>query len=214
MPPADLVPARQAGVRHGLTACLALLLAALCGPGSAQSLGDVAAQEQARRARQRRPPAKTYTDAELEATRAPAPAPTADAKAKAKAPAAAASAAAVRPASSSEESAGDDPGLTPGAQEEQGWRDRAEQLREARRVADEQAQALDEQIKALMLDADPNAPDLLDPQRLQKREQQRQELMRQLEAARAAAVQAQRDFKDLEDEARRSRVPQAWLEPR
>jgi hypothetical protein len=177
---------------------------------AAQSLGEVAAREQARRAQQRRPPTKTYTDAELEATRAPSPPPAADAKAKS----AAQPLPAGRPASSSEEAGGDDPGLTPGTEQEQGWRDRAEQLREARRVAEEQARSLDERIKTLMLDSDPNPPDLMDPQRLQKREQERQELTRQLEGVRAAAAQAERDFKDLEEEARRSRVPHTWLEPR
>ncbi len=191
-------------------ACGALAVVLVTGLG-AQSLGELAAREQARRAQQRRPPAKTYTDAELEATRLPAPA-----KADATKPKDAAQtnpSAATRPMKSSEES-GDDAGLTPGAEQEQGWRDRANQLREARRTAEDQARSLDERIKALMLDSDPNPPDLMDPQRLQKRQQERQELSRQLELVRAAAAQAQRDLTDLEDEARRSRVPPAWLEPR
>jgi hypothetical protein len=101
-----------------------------------------------------------------------------------------------------------------GTSDEQGWRARADEQREVIKTAQNEIQRLEGELRDLELDRDPNPPDLLDPQRLQKREARKVEARAQLETARAQLETARQAFEDLEREARLAGVPPAWLEER
>ncbi len=87
-----------------------------------------------------------------------------------------------------------------------GWAQRAAALRERIGAAEAKVPALERQIEELRLDNNPNAPDLLDPNRLQKRAAAIEDLRRQVEAARAEAEQLRREYAELEEAARRAGV--------
>ena len=59
----------------------------------------------------------------------------------------------------------------------------------------------------------PNPSDLFDPNRLQKREAERQKLIPQLEKAKTDLASARQAQADLEQEARLKHVPPGWLQP-
>jgi hypothetical protein len=98
--------------------------------------------------------------------------------------------------------------------DEQSWRARAKEQREGIKSAENEIKRLEDQLRDLELDRDPNPQDLLDPQRLQKREALKAETRTQLEATRAQLEAARQAFEALEREARLAGVPPAWLEER
>jgi hypothetical protein len=87
------------------------------------------------------------------------------------------------------------------------WRQRAQDARAAVQAAEMAVREADEEAKALaqriLL-----STDTYEIMELRSQQQQRTE---QLEAARAAVTAAQKALVDLEDEARRARVPPGWL---
>lgn len=91
-------------------------------------------------------------------------------------------------------------------QDRGGWVQRAAGLREKIAAAEAKVPALERQIEELRLDNNPNAPDLLDPNRLQKRAAAIEDLRRQVETARAEAEQLRREYAELEEAARRAGV--------
>ena len=98
--------------------------------------------------------------------------------------------------------------------DEQSWRTKASEQRELIKNAEHEIRRLEDQLRDLELDRDPNPPDLLDPQRLQKREALKAETRTQLETTRAQLETARQAFENLEREARLAGVPPAWLEER
>jgi hypothetical protein len=177
---------------------IALLVAAVAAPAYAQSLGEAAAREKERRARQREKsgPAKTYTDEDLEKG--------ADAKDKKKA----SESGGESSSSSAKEtsSGGSDEGPDRSV-----WEDRAEKAREAIKNAQERIATLQNRIAELQTDMNPNPSDLMDPNRLQKREAEKAAAIQELDQAKAALAKAQADQQKLEDDARREHIPPGWI---
>jgi hypothetical protein len=99
-------------------------------------------------------------------------------------------------------------------QDRGGWAQRASALRERIAAAEARVPALERQIEELRLDNAPNPPDLLDPNRLQKRAAAIDDLRRQVEAARNEAEQLRREYAELEEAARRAGVRPGDLEGR
>ncbi|HET8648275.1 MAG TPA: hypothetical protein VFO85_22450, partial [Vicinamibacteria bacterium] len=64
----------------------------------------------------------------------------------------------------------------------------------------------------LALDRNPNPPDLLDPQRLQKREAAKAEAQRNLDAEREHLAATRTALEDLQAKARNAGVPSSWVE--
>ena len=174
------------------TAFLAALVSlSLVGQAMSQGLAEAAAAEKERRAKERQKgESKTYTNADLEKGQAGK-----DAK-KAESP--------VAPA----------PTPTPRAEAEERedvWRGRAAIADEAVKTAQERISGLEAEIRDLQQDLNPNAPDMLDPNRLQKRAAALNAALQALETAKADLGKAQQEREKLEEEARRKSVPPGWL---
>jgi chromosome segregation ATPase len=98
--------------------------------------------------------------------------------------------------------------------ERKSWFDRAETLRKAIAALAARVPELEQRIKVLRNDVEPNPADLLDPNRLQKREAEIGRLLQEIEAARADLARQEQALADLEDEARKKSIPPGWLEGR
>lgn len=93
---------------------------------------------------------------------------------------------------------------------EREWRERFAARRQEIASVEAKVKELEAKLAALNLDADPNAPDLMDPNRLQKREAAIQAATADLEKAREEVARLRRELSALEDEARRAHVPPGW----
>lgn len=93
---------------------------------------------------------------------------------------------------------------------ERDWRERFAVRRKEISDAEATVKGLEAKLAALNLDADPNAPDLMDPNRMQKREAAIQAATADLEKAREEVARLRRELSALEDEARRASVPPGW----
>jgi hypothetical protein len=96
--------------------------------------------------------------------------------------------------------------------DESSWRDLARQRWQTLRDAEASIARIQSEIDDLVLDRNPNPPDLLDPDRLQKREARKVQLMEQLEAARQNLVMAQEALDELRRRANLAHVPPSWLD--
>jgi hypothetical protein len=180
-----------------------------------QDLGEAAAKEKERR---KKLPAsgKSYTGEDLEQGRpAPSPTPKAAPPSSALAPTAAsrgrvrrtpATASAPREERSETETEQSEPTSATNVGGETQWRDRADRLRKEISDAEKRIADLDARIKQLALDRDPSPPDLLDPNRLQKREAERMKSVTEVEALRARIETARKALDDLREEARKKNV--------
>jgi hypothetical protein len=177
------------------TAAVALLTLFMGGPVFGRDdLAAVAAREKERRAQaKKRGTAKTYTDEDLKDKAGP----------KDKNTTAVPSASESSPRSQ-EGGSGDDG--------QKGWSDRAAGIRAAAKDAQTRVSALEARIADLQLDRNPNSADLLDPNRLQKREAEKAAAIQDLEKAKADLAATQKDRENLEEEARREHVPAAWIQ--
>jgi hypothetical protein len=172
----------------GLAIVLAIGVAA-----SAQTLGDVARQEQARR-KSVKTPAKVYTNDNLKAdTTSPAPP-----AAAAPAPAADAKTEAEKPAASSPDS---------GAKDETYWKKRLADARAAFDRATAFAAALQVQINSL--NADFTARD--DPAQRAKIANDRDKALAQLDTLQKEITADTKAIAAVQEEGRRAGVPAAWL---
>jgi hypothetical protein len=191
--------------RRALSIAVLLLVPALA---TAQSLGEAAAREKAKRdsKRGKSAPAPSYTDEDLkdpskpekksgEGTASSGGQPEGGTTYGQTTHEAAAEAANAAPSVS----AGDEPV----------WRQRARDQREAVRSAEKAIEDAQSRLNALMLDRDPT--NVGDPNRLQTLEVKRNEARSALEGARLNLAAAQKGLQDLEDEARRNSVPPGWL---
>ncbi len=204
---------------------IALLAASLSGPVFGQGLGDAAAREKERRARlKQKGPVKTYTDEDLEKQKHQGTSGTAATSSGTEGSSTDSGAAPSEPEtgrgrsrgesegprrrSHDESETGRAAGAEPGSSDvSSDWEDRAQGIRDQITAAQKRIAALEARIAELQLDANPNSPDLLDPNRLQKREAEKAQAISDLEKAKAALAQAQADRQKLEDDARRSGVP-------
>lgn len=98
--------------------------------------------------------------------------------------------------------------------EAKAWFTRAEALRKSIAAQEERIPKHEQRIAELRNDTAPNPDDLLDPNRLQKREAEVHRLLGEIEAARAELVRLKQALSDLEDEARAKGIPPGWLEGR
>ncbi len=156
-------------------------------PAAGQSLAEIAAKEKKRRAGHAQ--AKTYSNSDLEKVKdAPSP-----------------------PPKEGEEAEPEPSTATTGSSEEATWRARAQRAREAVQQAEGRIDDLQKELETLNADMQPNPADILDPSRLQKREAAKAELRQKLEDAQKALERAKQAVADLEEEARRQRVPPGWL---
>jgi hypothetical protein len=207
----------RAGWAWGLAVSFLLL-----GPaGHAQSLGEAAAREKAKRdKRGKEKPAPSYTDDDLKDPNKPA-AQDKD-KAKENDPNAPAPPGGTNiggeggsprrprtpvPEGGSAPAAPAPPSVSTG--DETIWRTRARDHRDAIHNAEKSIQETQDRLNALMLDRDVTSTG--DPNRLQTIEAQKAEARSALERARLNLAEAQKALQDLEDEARRNNVPPGWL---
>jgi hypothetical protein len=95
---------------------------------------------------------------------------------------------------------------------EESWRSLARQRWETLRDAEANITKIQAEIDDLTLDRNPNPPDLLDPDRLQKREARKAQLMEQLEAGRRNLVMAQEALDELRRRGNLAHVPASWLD--
>lgn len=187
-------PTRSArGPQTLLAAATLLVLAATA--GAAQSLGDVALQEQARR-QGVKAAGKVYTNNQLKPeTRPPA----------ASVPPSAASPPAAASSDGSTVAGPAAPAAPP--RDEKYWRDRLKTMRETIGRSRLFADALQSRINGL--DADFTARD--DPFQRDKIAKDRDTAVAELERVRGEITQQAKALADAEEEARRSGVPAGWL---
>ena len=102
-----------------------------------------------------------------------------------------------------------DPELAIRAQLEASWRGRARAQREAVARAEARVKELEARVDGLRNDMSPTG--LLDPSRQQTREADTARARAELEEARRQLALARQGSEDLEDQARRQRVPPGWL---
>ncbi len=154
----------------------------------AQSLGELAAAEKKRR--ERSGPARTFTNEDLDRIkkRPPGAPPTRSVREK------------------SQEDA-----FAVRRGEEASWRSRAREAREVRAAAEAKLAAAQAELAALDLDRQPSSTDLLDPNRLQARERAKTAARERVAEARAELAAGKQALEDLEEEARRKRIPPGWL---
>jgi predicted RNase H-like nuclease (RuvC/YqgF family) len=157
-------------------------------PATGQSLAEIAAKEKKRRTGHA---AKTYSNRDLEnLSQSPSPSP----------------------AEAEEKKTEAEPAPTGTANaDEATWRARARSLREDVEQAEHRKADLQAELDTLSADIQPNPADLRDPSRLQKREAAKAELRQKIEDAQKALELAKKAVADLEEEARRQRVPPGWL---
>jgi hypothetical protein len=210
---------------------VAAVLLAVAQSAPAQDLGEAAAKEKARRKKVAGSPT-VYTNEDLDKGKPPpspspsptaAPAPPAAGAPSARGrpgrrvgggvnPPAPASTREVRPETETE---GEGPSGPPGptsAGAETYWRARAQALRKTVSDTETQISALEKRIQELQLDRDPNAPDMMDPNRLQKRDSERLKAIDEVERAKATLDAARKAVSDFQEEARRKGVPPSWIE--
>ena len=190
--------------RLGIAVCAASLVVTLVGPAVAQSLGEVAREEAARR--KAAPAGKVYTNADLPQAEAP--------------PAAGAASAAQTGASTSSTKAGDTGATDTGAaaakpgtkaeptkKDEAYWRGKMKAEREAKARAESFAEALQSRINALSTDF----VNRDDPAQRNTIAVDRQKALDELARVRKEIAEHTKAIEDLQTEARREGVPAGWL---
>jgi acyl-CoA reductase-like NAD-dependent aldehyde dehydrogenase len=175
---------------------------------TAQSLGEAAAREKAKRdsKRGKSAPAPSFTDADLKDPSKP------DKKdGEGTASSAGQPGGGTLYGQTAPETAADAANAAPSvkAEDEPVWRQRVRDRREAVSRAEKAIEDAQSRLNALMLDRDPT--NLGDPSRLQTLEVKRNEARSALEGARLNLAEAQKGLQDLEEEARRNGVPPGWL---
>ena len=187
---------------------MALVLGLLPAGLLAQSLGDIATREQKKKEGQKPRPSRVYTDEDLKRARESS-----------------GSAVTVLGPPENETSTGGTsagsatPATTEAEHQEEAdakrelWRSRAEAARGGVSGTEERVTKLQARIQALTNDLEPNPDDIMDPNRLGKREVERQQALKDLSEAQDELAAAKKALEDLETEARRNNIPRVWLEP-
>jgi hypothetical protein len=209
-------------MRWAWSLALALLLAPAV---EAQSLGEAAAREKAKREKRgKATPGRSYTDEDLKDPNKPAGQHKDKDKEKDSSPSGTPSGVTnvgsgeggTRPVQRNPEGTssggsreGSSGGPSVGAGDEPIWRGRAREHRDAVHNAEKAIQDAQDRLNALMSDRD--VTNTQDPTRLQTVEARKAEARSSLDAARLNLAEAQKALQDLEEEARRSNVPPGWL---
>jgi len=167
----------------------------------AQTLGDLARQEEARRKAIARP-AKVYTNDDLR--NQPAPPPPAPAPA---APAGGAPPSTATPPSPSGAQAGKQEGSTPQAADEATWRQRIATARDTLARSQTLQEALQSRINALTTDFTNRA----DPAQRAVIATDRQKALAELDRVKKEIQQSQKAITDIQEEARKAGVPAGWV---
>jgi hypothetical protein len=190
---------------------IAVVTLSQAGPLGAQNLGEAAAREKERREKQGRPAveAPAFTDEDLVKLRGPEapPKPSPSPGAPGSKPSPAARSTPPPPAPSGPPTP--DPEAAIRAQLEASWRGRARAQREAVARAEARIQDLEGRLAGLRNDLSPSG--LQDPTRQQTREADTARLRGELDEARQQLARAKQGIEDLEEQARRQRVPPGWL---
>lgn len=176
---------------------VAFLLAVLPAGLAGQSLGEIAAREQKKKEGQKPRPVRVYTEDDLKRAKE----------------AGTSAVTVLGPASSESAPTDTEEGPDETKQRRDTWHSRAEEARGAVRAAQDRIRKTQARLDSLTLDTQPNPDDLLDPNRLQKREAERQQAVKDLAAAKEELAAAKKAYEDLEREARGQHVPPGWLEP-
>lgn len=92
------------------------------------------------------------------------------------------------------------------------WQGRAKALRDTIEKTQGTIASLEARAAELRLDRDPNPPDQFDPNRLQKREVERQKALEDASKARATLAETQQAQQALIEEARSKGVPLFWVQ--
>jgi hypothetical protein len=192
--------------RTSIPSAIVTLLLLGATAAAAQSLGDVAKQEEERR-KSVRTAGKTYTNDNLRTEPAPsAPAPAAQTQpAQPAVPASPPAPGAQTP--EAQTPAGQPPAPAPAAQTEADWRKRIATAREAVSRAQIFAEALQSRINALSTDFvnrdDPAQRDVIAAER--------QKALSELDRVKQEILQHQKEITAIQEEARRAGVPAGWV---
>jgi hypothetical protein len=209
---------------------VAPVLLAVAWSAPAQDLGEAAAKEKARR-KKVAGSATVYTNEDLDKGK-PSPSPSPSPTVAPAPPAAGAPAARGRPTrrvgggvytpppvttpprdvNPEAETPGEGPPAPSSAGAETYWRGRAQELRKAVSDTEKRISALEARIQQLQLDRDPNPSDLMDPNRLQKRDSERLKAIDEVETAKGTLSAAQKALVDFQEDARRKGIPRSWVE--
>jgi len=186
--------------RLGIAVCAASLVLTLAGSAVAQSLGEVAREEAARR--KAAPAGKVYTNADLPKAEAPPPAGAAAAAQTAAAKtgdtgAADTGATAAKPGTKAE----------PTKKDEAYWRGKMKAEREAKARAESFAEALQSRINALSTDF----VNRDDPAQRNAIAGDRQKALDELARVKKEVADHAKAIDDLQTEARREGVPAGWV---
>lgn len=197
-----------------------------------QSLGEIAEQEKAKR---KKTGAKSYTNGDLDQGKAspspsaspsaspgaPQPAPSSSPGPKTRfktppAPVQGQPAAGPKPQSGEHEtqpSEREGPETKPKApaKDEEHWRAEREAREKAIHDLQDGIKALERRIGELQGDLNPNAADVMDPDRLKKRDAELREKAEALERSKSALEQARQNLANLDEDARRAGVPAGWV---
>src|SRR5438128_1703982 len=171
-------------------------LAAAAAVARAQSLGEVAAREQEKKAKKPPSGARVYTDEDLK-------------KARESGSGAVTVLPAVAGVGTASREDVDGAGGT-ARDKEKYWRAKAAERRDGVGKADAKVQELESRVSALRVDINPGV-NVQDPNRLQTLDRALREAQDALEAARREAATARQALADLEDEARRAGALPGWV---
>jgi hypothetical protein len=185
-----------------LAACAGLLTFALLGSASAQSLGDLARDEAARR--KGTPAGKVYTNADLPAAEAsPAVAP----ESPAQTPATPSSAGTASEKSAPAAGDSKDGKKEPTKKDEAYWRDHMKAAREGKARAESFAEALQSRINALLTDY----VNRDDPAQRNTIAADRQKALDELTRVKKEIADYTKAIADLQTDARKEGVPAGWV---
>ena len=176
---------------------IAALIVLTAGVASAQSLADVARQEEARR-KAVAGAGKVYTNDALQ----PAPPPSASVPAATPAPAAPGA-----PAAPAEGAKPGDPAAKPAANPEAEWKKRIADEREALSRAQAFAEALQTRINVLSADF----VNVDDPVKRSVVASDRDKALKELDRVKAEVTAHQKMIAQIQDEARKAGVPAGWV---
>jgi len=191
-------------IRHWSTGAAAAAL--LVGVASAQSLGDVARQEESRR--KTVSGGKVYTNQELPSVAASSPAP--GAQASAAAPPAAGQTTPAAGSAGSSPSASQPPAADKANEvkkDEAYWRGRLKTARDAKSRAESFAEALQSRINGLSNDF----VNRDDPAQRNAIAADRQKALTELDRVKKEIQQSTKDVADVQEEGRRAGAPAGWL---
>jgi hypothetical protein len=184
-----------------------VLLGLICGTAAglyAQSLGEVARQEEARR-KSIKDPAKVYTNDNLRGSDIPAPPPAAT---TAQPPAAGTPAPGSAQPSAAAQPPGQAPAASPGdVKDEKYWRGRVDAARTALTRAQTFQDALQSRINALSADF----VNRDDPAQRNVIAAERQKALAELDRVKQEIADSQKAIAAVQDEARRASVPAGWV---